>query len=139
MIVVNTVINDLEETPIAAGVADLARNSGRRLRVIHTLGAAQIDYGDGLADGIRVCDRGEVRILIGSGNTDFLALRRRQAGVSRRCGAVTSRLVLESRTTCAGSRPSVPCPAVHLLQYYDFIRRHTRIAPFVRFAVYWGD
>ena len=31
------------------------------------------------------------------------------------------------------------CPAVHLLQYYDFIRRHTReIAPFVRFAVNWG-
>ena len=110
MIVVNTVINDLEETPIAAGVADLARNSGRRLRVIHTLGAAQIDYGDGLADGIRVCDRGEVRILDRFWQYGFFfsSLRRRRAGVSRRYGAVAShRLVPESRTTCAGSRPSV--------------------------------
>ena len=75
MIGVNTVIDDLEETPIAAGVADLARNPCRRLRVIHTLAPPKSIMGTDWRTAFASATGARSGFLIGSGNTDSFLVR----------------------------------------------------------------
>lgn len=64
MIIVDPVIDDLEEAPIAAGLADLSGDPGRGCWVAHTFRTAKVDDRYGLGDVHAFGDRCEIRVDI---------------------------------------------------------------------------